>query len=45
MKVHRWPLIIIGGFLILFVVDGAFIWIAVNAHEEPLPSYANTQQR
>ena len=41
----RWPWIIATGFLVLFIVDGAFIWIAVQTHEEPLPSYTNTQDR
>ena len=41
----RWPWIIAGGFLVLFIVDGAFIWLAVSTHEEPVPSYANAAHR
>ena len=41
----HWPYVIAAGFLLLFIVDGAFIWVAVSTHEDPLPSYANAAQR
>lgn len=33
------------GFMVIFAVNGVFIYLAVTTAEEPMPSYANTQDR
>ena len=41
----RWPIGIGIFFGIVFIVNGMFIYVALQTHEAPLPSYANTQDR
>ena len=41
----RWPLIIVGFFLVIFAVNGVFVYLAVTTAEQPLPSYALDKDR
>lgn len=41
----RWPMIIVGFFAVIFVVNGVFAYLAITTSEAPLPSYANSQDR
>jgi hypothetical protein len=41
----RWPITIAVGFGIVVLVNVLFVIVAVQTHEDPLPSYANTQHR
>lgn len=41
----KWPLIIVGFFLVIFSVNGAFAYLAITTAEEPLPSYALDKDR
>lgn len=40
----RWPIGIAIGFLVLFVVDAAYIWTAVHVDDPIEPSYKETQR-
>jgi hypothetical protein len=41
----RWPIGIAIGFAVVVLVNVAFLVVAVQTHEDPLPSYATTQKR
>ena len=41
----RWPLIIVGFFTVIVLVNGTFLYLAVTTAEEPLPSYALDKDR
>jgi nitrogen fixation protein FixH len=41
----RWPIGIAVFFGVVFIVNGIFIYVALQSYEEPVPSYANNQDR
>ncbi len=40
-----WPLYIVVFFIILFIVDGIFIYTAFRTQDAVVPSYTGTQDR
>jgi len=44
-NLRGWPLCIVIFFVILFVVDGLFIYTAVSTQDGIVPSYSRTQER
>ncbi|MFT7520097.1 MAG: hypothetical protein ACI9MC_002241 [Kiritimatiellia bacterium] len=41
----RWPLIIIGFFVVLITVNGIFLTLALQTREAPVSSYVNAEAR
>lgn len=41
---HLWPRLIVGGLLLVVVVNFAFIWIAVSGADDIVPSYVEEER-